>query len=237
VDNDDATVIEAENPDPLKRLTTLLRSVIPADPWQLVFLAGTIFLFISPRTAWRPISVQPMIESGDQAAKFRAFLPLFLWLIIWGSLAAYYMCFWSRPRPVRRIVLLVLLPALAGLVLIFNQYFQLSYELHSVLYSGPGVGLVYQWLVANLRRFPTGVYICALGLVLIGAYAVRIHLGLSSLPVSLRAPATCASGDADSWQKYKWLVFVLLCPYSLIASGLGTFLMIFYLQVVHHRLP
>jgi hypothetical protein len=46
------------------------------------FWAGTILLFISPRAGWQSISLQPMSETADQAAKFRAFLPLFIWLII-----------------------------------------------------------------------------------------------------------------------------------------------------------
>jgi hypothetical protein len=36
----------------VKRAVQFIRSVIPSDPWQLVFLAGAIFLFISPRFRW-----------------------------------------------------------------------------------------------------------------------------------------------------------------------------------------
>jgi hypothetical protein len=38
----------------MKRLGAFLRSVIPADPTQLIFLAGTVLLFVSPRVPWWP---------------------------------------------------------------------------------------------------------------------------------------------------------------------------------------
>jgi len=37
----------------MKRVGQFLRSVIPSDPWQLVFLVGVVLLFVSPRLPWR----------------------------------------------------------------------------------------------------------------------------------------------------------------------------------------
>jgi len=233
---DDADLVQMEGPQSVvKRVAVFLRSVIPKDPWQLLFLAGTVLLFISPRTGWRPISLRPVVESVDHGPKLFDFFGFLIWPIVFGSLVAYYICFWSRQRPVRRILLAVFLPALLGLGLILIGYFQFTHSPRSVLDSRPGIGIVYEWFVGNIWKLPTGVYICALGLALLSVFTVRVHLGLSLLPISLREPVASASEDAASWKQYEWLIFVLVCPYFLIAGALGTLLAIPYL--LGRRMP
>jgi hypothetical protein len=77
----------------IPRLMKFLRSVVPADPRPPVFLAGTILLFVSPRLGWWPKSILPLAVIPDPSTKVLAFLPFFLWLIIFASLVAYYLCF------------------------------------------------------------------------------------------------------------------------------------------------
>ena len=114
----------------ITRLAGFLRSVIPADPWQLVFLTGTIFLFISPRLAWRPMSLTPAMDltstssAADQRIQFVVHLNALIWPIIIGSLVSYFSCFWSGTRPLRRILAGVFLPALLGLTLILYEYYR-----------------------------------------------------------------------------------------------------------------
>jgi len=60
---DDLTDWEAEGfrESTVKRLATFLRSVIPLDPAQLLFLTGTILLLVAPRASWR---LHPLFRSG-----------------------------------------------------------------------------------------------------------------------------------------------------------------------------
>lgn len=202
----------------MKRVARFLRSVMPADPWQLVFLSGTILLFISPHLRVLPKWLAPADGMDqDRQQQLAVHISLFSWPIIFASLVAYYTCFWSEARPIRRIVLAVFLPALVGLCLILNGYFQLSQLRLSALEARPDP-TIYSWFWSNVLRFPIGIDFCVLGLFLLGFYTIRIQLGLSSLPISLNQSVECAAADADSWKQYERLIFVLVCPYFIIAG-------------------
>lgn len=183
-----------------------------------MFLAGTIFLFISPRLGWRPVSILPLDETADYRVTFFAYLSFFIWFVVFSSLVAYYMCFWSQPKPVRRILLAVFAPTLLGLALILNRYFQPARSRISILDRSGGLATAYEWFRANLWRFPTGVYFCAIGLILLGIFTVRIHLALSTLPISVPQRSS-GEEPANSWEQYKWLIFLLVGPYFLITSA------------------
>ncbi len=220
-------------PEIFKALTTqpritglagFLRSVMPADPWQLVFLTGTIFLFISPRLAWRPMSLTPAMDptstssAADQRIQFVVHLNALIWPIIIGSLVSYFSCFWSGIRPLRRILAGVFLPTLLGLTLILYEYYRFTHPVRSVFESsGPAVAL-YKWLGANLWKFPTGVYFCFFGLILLATFTVRIYLGSSSLPVLLRKEPHSSGETEGRWNRYKWLIFTLVGPIFLLAG-------------------
>jgi len=201
----------------LKRAAVFLRSAIPSDPWQLLFLAGTIFLFIAPRLTWRPETLVPpvTVRSYD--------LIYFLYPIMFSGLAAYFTCFWSGHRAMRRILWLVFLPAVSGLGSIVYEYFHLSHLPSSVLESRHSAAAVYEWIGANLWKFPAGLYFCFLGLLLVAAFTLRIGLGLSSLPIALRQRGE-SSEAPDFWNRYRLLIFVLVCPIFLLA-GVLAFLM------------
>ena len=57
-------VDEIEQPESIAtRLWIFLKSMAPKDPWQLVFLVGTILLFVSPRLSWM------RMQSGEELVK------------------------------------------------------------------------------------------------------------------------------------------------------------------------
>jgi len=83
--------------------------------------------------------------------------------------------------------------------------------------SGPAVTL-YKWLGANLWKFPTGVYFCFFGLILLATFTVRIYLGSSSLPVLLKKEPHSSGETEGRWNRYKWLIFTLVGPIFLLAG-------------------
>src|ERR1700721_2687738 len=122
----------------MKRLAQFLRSVIPSDPWQLVFLAGVIFLFICPRLSWRPNAeifmskAVPVGLASESVTKSFGLVIMLLYPIIFAGLMGYATCFYPGPRPVRRILWLVFLPTLFSLVCALFVFYQNSWSPSSV---------------------------------------------------------------------------------------------------------
>src|SRR5207253_1148304 len=111
----------------LKRLVKFLRSVLPADPTQLIFLAGVFCLFVAPHLRWWPpgLGVAPgrLADSLVQQMLLGVF---FLLPISFAGVAGYFVCFWPSDHPFRRILLLVCLPAMAGLCLMYSRLLYLA---------------------------------------------------------------------------------------------------------------
>jgi hypothetical protein len=134
----------------MKRIGRFLRSVIPTDPWQLVFLSGVIFLFICPRLPWRPSAemfISKAVPAGpisESETKSFGLVIVLLYPALFAGLMAYATCFYPGPRPVRRILGLVLLPALLALCPFF------SFSIGS-----PGPGRLF-WIPTPSLRSCTG---------------------------------------------------------------------------------
>jgi membrane protease YdiL (CAAX protease family) len=215
----------------MKRLAQFFRSVLPADPWQLVFLTGVIFLFICPRLPWRPSAeifmsraVVPVGPISESVTKSLALVIVLLYPALFAGLMGYATCFYPGSRPVRRILGLVLLPALFSLVCIFFVFYQISGSHSSVLESRAVLLPAYRWLWAIFWHFPAGFDFCVFSLLLIGVFVVRLRSGTSSLPLALPGPVASLDEVADSWPKIQILIFTLLAPLFLIAGFFGVLL-------------
>jgi membrane protease YdiL (CAAX protease family) len=200
----------------VKRLAIFLRSVIPADPYQLIFLVGVVFLFVSPRLPWWPSK----ILGGNSRPEFVGLMGTWLWPIIFAGLAGYFVCLWPGKTPVRRILWAVCFPTALSLILILYKYFQLTRTTVSIFESQDSL-VVLKWLQLNAWKLSPGFYFCTVGLVLILVYTMRFALGLTSLPLSLPNEHVPSDRNADSWPRVRLLVFVLVGPLFLIAGLLG----------------
>src|ERR1051326_8856076 len=106
----------------MNRVFSFLRSVIPADPWQLVLLAGVVCLYVSPFCDLWPREVLASSHSSwSDADSQGAFAVLRSWVVllrfplIFSGIAGYFVCFWPGDRPIRRMAFAVFLPALLSL--------------------------------------------------------------------------------------------------------------------------
>ena len=214
----------------MKRLAQFLRSVIPSDPWQLVFLAGVIFLFICPRLSWRPNAeifmskAVPVGLASESVTKSFGLVIMLLYPIIFAGLMGYATCFYPGPRPVRRILWLVFLPTLFSLVCALFVFYQNSWSPSSVLESHSLIPPAFRWLRASFWKFPVGFDFCVFSLLLLAIFVIRLRSGTSSLPLALPGPVVASGESADLWPKFQILIFTLLAPLFLIAGFIGVLL-------------
>jgi hypothetical protein len=123
----------------MRRAVVLLRSIIPTDPAQLLFLCGSIFLLIAHQLRWWPAGVSPMVRHvgpvslygfDDAIARSIYFwIPLTWWcgvLLFIGGTAGLYFCLWPGSRPVRRILVFVCLPGFWAVSVICGRLLYLA---------------------------------------------------------------------------------------------------------------
>ena len=194
----------------MKRFLELIRSVIPVDPWQLLYLVGALLLFLSPRLSWP-------FESGIASG----FVALALVPIVFAGMFAYYGCFRPGERPLLRIALAVFLPSLLGLCMLIGELTFFNEKNQSVLARAPGLGAFLREGAMAFKGHPTGFTLDWVALAMLGAFAIRLHLGISSLPLSLGAAPVSEDQGAEPWLKMQMLVFVLVCPLFLLRQFTG----------------
>jgi membrane protease YdiL (CAAX protease family) len=189
----------------MKQLVEFLRSVTPADPWQLLYLIGTVFLFISPRLTW-------LIGSGVTFD----FLVLGIIPVIIAGIFAYYGCFRPGKYPLRRVGLAVFLPAFLGSCLIISEFTFFNEGTRSIFAHQAGLNaFLHEWVVA-FRVQPSGFLFAWIALAMLGIFAIRLQLGISSLPVRLGGYICFEDESVEPWNRMQLLIFVLVCPLFLL---------------------
>ena len=208
----------------MKRIAQFIRSVIPADPFQLIFLAGVVCLVVAHSLRWWPAELARASEMRANwlGELLRASGPLFVYFIIFSAMAGYFVCFWPGNHPVRRILFSVCAPALIGLGLMFSRIIYLAGPPRSVLES-PGSALSHSlgWAKSILWTLPTGFQFTLVGLVLIGLFTSRMAFGISTLPLALTGKQASKLEDSEAWRRLQFIVFVLLGPFFLLLSIMG----------------
>lgn len=216
-----------------------MRSVLPADLTQLLFIAGIVSLVIAPRQRWLPPGLLTL--AGDNRADVvveRAWgvISFAAWPLIFSGIAGYLICFWPGRRPVKRILWLVFAPAIVGMGAIFSQILNLSRAASSVLettnYGVSDVG----WLHWIIGKLPAGFHFCLAGLFPIAIYTSRLAFGIAQLPLSLPGSTSHETEDLGDWRRQKLLIWVLVGPLFLLFS-LFTFVTLLLPAMFTSRLP
>jgi len=207
----------------VKRLAKFIRSVIPADPTQLLLLAGAVCLTFSPHLKFWPPSfvtqldhrTQLLIEKTDPLRIF------FIWFVMFSGMAVYFVCFWPGSHPIRRILLSVFAPAIVGSGFIVAQILRLAQSTTSVLQSTHYVTQSTrpsewtQWI-----SLP-GFFFCFAGLLLIAIYVSRLAFGIARLPLSLPASPLNETTDSAAWRQLLWLIWILIGPLFVVNILVG----------------
>jgi hypothetical protein len=181
----------------LKRVAEFLRSVIPADPFQLLFLAGVACLVVAHGLWWPGIG--PFVALG-------------VWPIIFAGASGYFICFWPGKHPVRRILGLVFLPTIAGLGLMFGAFAFLHWPSSSSVLESTGSVLVHRihWAQSMLGKLPPGVQFSLIGLLLIAIFTSRLAFGIATLPLALSGRHALQAEDSESWRRPQFLIWFLV---------------------------
>lgn len=207
----------------MSRFVAFARSVIPRDPSQLFFLAGSILLLISVQLRCYPLLGYALGSFGlSFAIVYRSWLLLaflvFVPVCLDGA-AGLYICSWPGTHPMRRILGFVLLPALAGVSLVVCRYLYLSQQ---VYFPKPRVfqnaSHSEAWGFNTVWSLGPAVHMSALGLIFILIFLGRLATGNSSLPISL-AHLNYEPPDPDEPRR-RLLLFVWLSTIGMSALGL-----------------
>ena len=222
----------------MERLAKFIRSVIPGDRTQLLILAGAICLTVSPHLRfWPPEFItlpghrtEPLIE---QTAPLSVF---FVYFVLFSGMAAYFVCFWPGRHPIRRILLSVFAPAIAGSGFFLAQIFWFTQAPTSVLQSRYHV-------MQSIRSFDwtrwislPGFFFCFAGLLLIAIYASRLAFGIAYLPLSLPGSPLNEASDSDSWHRLQGVIWVLIGP-LIFVYGLVFLLTFVFPWMLLSRIP
>jgi hypothetical protein len=130
--------------------------VIPADPWQLLYLIGAVFLFVCPRLSWWSSDFLSKVQHPlSRRHEFSSKFVLCIWPINFAGLAGYFVCFWPGKNPVRRMLGFVVGPAIIGLGLFFYWIPTFLVPYTSVLQPGMICSAsleIYPLFSGNIRR-------------------------------------------------------------------------------------
>lgn len=193
----------------LKRIAEFLRSVIPADPFQLLFLAGVACLVVAHGLRWWH-GIGPFAALG-------------VFPIIFAGAAGYFICFWPGNHPIRRILGLVFLPTIVGLGIMFGGFAYLNGPSSSSVLESTGSVLVHRshWAQTMLGKLPPGVQFSLIGLLLIAIFTSRLAFGIATLPLTLSGSHASQAEDFESWQRLQLLIWFLVSlvflPVALLA--------------------
>ena len=206
---------EVSRESSLKRLATFLRSVIPMDPTQLLFLMGAILLLVATRVSWRPYTLS---HSGAvNHWELYGSTVVGNLVVFAAGLTALYACFWPLRRPVRKVFWAVLVAGLLGLLFHLWKFFDLAVGEHSVLDTRNRMWEMFPWVKLNTPNLPTGFFILALGLGLVAVYLSRIALQVGTLPLALSNVITANEEERQAWFRDKLVLFVLIGVFGFLA--------------------
>lgn len=197
--------------------------MLPADPFQFLFLTGTVCLIIAHGSRWWP-------ELGW--LNTFGVLP-----IIFAGAAGYFVCFFPGNHPVRRILGLIFVPTVVGVGILFMLLDRRSGPTRSVLDSTDSI-LAHQisWAQTTLWNAPQGLQFTLIGLLLIAIFTSRLAFGIASLPLSL--PGGYASRPQDpGFSRQLRLLIWFLVSLVFLPGGLLSFVTVGLPFVLTSRMP
>jgi membrane protease YdiL (CAAX protease family) len=202
----------------VKRVLAFLRSVLPADPKQLLLLAGATFLFIAPSLRWWPeISLGMPTAFGQRLMLWAGSVRLLLLPMMVGAAGGYSVSLRKAKDPAHRLVTVALAPAFAGLLAVWGlaAYFRLrQLSLATSVFSRLSSVLWERSLaVARLAwELGPGLHFAFAGCLLVLVVALLARLGRLDLPLSLQSPPVSSEtrlAGNNQEMKFAWMMICI----------------------------
>ncbi len=204
------------------RLAKFLRSVIPADPVQLLFIFGVVCFTISPRSHWGPLDGHASVLSyvyGSNGDRNRTFFNMYTFIVLgnifitFASIMGYFNLFRPGKRPLFRILWSMVLPVSCGLAITSCSYLYFGCGIRtSILEPYPFASVHFATIWKILLQLGPGFRIAVMGLGLILLFASRMLFKIAELPVSLPNPINLPFNDDRRWSKYQIVVLFIVSP-------------------------
>lgn len=208
-----------------ERLGAFLRSVIPADPAQLLFLAGIVCLVFAPHMSrWPPqlnaFLARLKVPAEQERIDSLPFIIFPTWAIIFSALAGFFLCFWPGPHVVRRVIFFIFLPVLAAICTIFGRFAYLERTYSSALDKSTFHSLI---LFARSTAWTStpGFHLAFAGLFLIGIFTSRMIFGIASLPLALPETSIVGLSDPQFWRRVQFLIWMVMGPILISVLPVG----------------
>jgi len=215
---DERAVLEVEQfkESDVKRLAAFLRSVLPLDPTQLLFLMGTILLLVAPRVSWRPDAlIHGRTVNYWEIYGYTVIVNI---VVLAAGLMALYACLWPLRNPARKIFWTVLVPGLLGLLFLLWKFFDLTVGEHSVLETHSRLREMFSWVKLNISNFPPVFYVLVLGLGFVVIYLSRMALRAGTLPLALSNVNTANEEEREAWPRDRLVLFALIGVFGSLAN-------------------
>lgn len=226
-------------PPSAPRLIAFVRSVLPAEPAQLLLLAGATLLFISPEMRWWPRPTDASLRAVHSLPSWGSALTLWASLVRILSLPilaagsiGYFACFRRNLGNSVRTLLWILACALIGLSAVcgagFFSFMESGLGSHSLFSSYTSQA------VASLRDLPSffmdlgpGLRFSLTGLLMVAIFTFLLWTGRATLPMRLSlSPAQNIAEqptDGGPWDLAVFVpVMIGLVPLLHLIEGLTT---------------
>lgn len=185
----------------MKRFIGTLRSVVPQNPIQLIFIIGAVCLFIGALLPWGRrlgMHIPPLLNP-------LLIQPLGLWIILFSGAAAFFLFFRPGVHAARSLLLAVCLPALLGLAVEFGFYLYGAMVLSASQNGSPSIAAV----LTRIARIAVGFHYTLVGFFLVALFTLCARLGFASLPLALPR-SEFPSRDVVPWDRLCVLIWVLI---------------------------
>ncbi len=218
----------------MKRVLAFVRSILPRDLTQLVFLFGCLLLYISPHLRCWPeewsglvAHIGPIIygQAVSPAADAMVSWIKVLWwcqflMFVSGS-AGIFLWLLPTQRPVRNVLLYVCMPGCWAIAVICGRFLYFAWTMsHPLLQVAHSKAHFVAWAFATLFDLGPGLRFAVLGMLCMAFFLSRLWFGLTSLPASLPKSSILSSNDDADWNRvWVFVWFSMTCVFIAYAVG------------------
>jgi membrane protease YdiL (CAAX protease family) len=220
----------------IPRLIRFIRSVIPEDPSQLLFLCGCFFLFISFQLRWWPAEVTGIGRHVGPHVLYTSDSPALqvmnIWIpIYWWCSLVFYVCgaaglfisLWPGRRPARFVFIFVWLPCFLALAEMCARFLHLVWQPFSPLLDNATSAKQHNlaWAISVLWQLGPGFHFSLAGFILVSLFLSRMTMGLSILPVSMTAHSVPVVDERYQWGRLWCFILFAITGYSVVRIIVG----------------